>query len=387
MTTRSQPWMILAEAFRHALSPKCLAFALVGVVLTILAWQAAGAMLLSSNVDPHPPAAVRFHRRVASWQPRPEDSLIGSLPWMRLNGPAGPGSAPPQDPVLAVPLQFVTPFHRLFSFGASWSLCFYYLWGGLLTVGIWSFCGTAITRSAVMHCGLGRRITFVESLRFAKQYCWHVFYGVTLPLVGIALLALPFIPLGWLMKLDIGVFVGGLLWLFVLVAGSLMAVLSLGLMFGWPLMWGTICTEKSDGFDAISRSYAYTFQSPLHYLFYLLIAGVLGTLGWLVAWWLSESAIALSLRAVELGSGSHRVTLIRAYVDGTQPFDEAAGSAMVGGVRLMIVSNTIIRCLASAFSYSYFWCMAGAIYLLLRRDTDQTELDDVILDRTKVAMD
>ena len=47
-------------------------------------------------------------------------------------------------------------------------------------------------------------------------------------------------------------------------------------------MWATISSEGTDSFDAISRSYAYAFQRPLHYLFYALVAVVLGVLGWLL---------------------------------------------------------------------------------------------------------
>ena len=36
--------------------------------------------------------------------------------------------------------------------------------------------------------------------------------------------------------------------------------------------------EGSDSFDALSRSYAYTFQRPLHYLFYAAVAGLFGWL-------------------------------------------------------------------------------------------------------------
>jgi len=40
----------------------------------------------------------------------------------------------------------------------------------------------------------------------------------------------------------------------------------------------------------------------------------------------------------------------------------------------------VVRACASAFSFAFFWCAAAAVYLLLRRDTDQTELDDVVVE-------
>ena len=84
------------------------------------------------------------------------------------------------------------------------------------------------------------------------------------------------------MKANLGLLLGGLLWPLALVAGLLMTLLLLGLLFGWPLMWATISAEGTDSFDALSRSYAYVFQRPLHYLFYIMVAAVIGWLGWLL---------------------------------------------------------------------------------------------------------
>jgi hypothetical protein len=40
----------------------------------------------------------------------------------------------------------------------------------------------------------------------------------------------------------------------------------------------------------------------------------------------------------------------------------------------------VVRSIATAFSYSFFWCLATAIYFLLRQDVDQTEFDEVYLE-------
>lgn len=44
-----------------------------------------------------------------------------------------------------------------------------------------------------------------------------------------------------------------------------------------------------------------------------------------------------------------------------------------------------VRLVAIGFAYSYFWTASTAIYLLLRRDDDGTELDDIHLDRPTPA--
>ena len=37
------------------------------------------------------------------------------------------------------------------------------------------------------------------------------------------------------------------------------------------------------------------------------------------------------------------------------------------------------RAVGAAFLYGLFWCMAAAIYLLLRKDLDDTEMDEIYL--------
>ncbi|HUY88928.1 MAG TPA: hypothetical protein VMV10_09360, partial [Pirellulales bacterium] len=39
-----------------------------------------------------------------------------------------------------------------------------------------------------------------------------------------------------------------------------------------------------------------------------------------------------------------------------------------------------VRLVALGFAYSYFWTASTAIYLLLRRDDDGTEIDDIRFD-------
>ena len=163
-----------------------------------------------------------------------------------------------------------------------------------------------------------------------------------------------------------GVIVVGLIWPLLLLAGLLMALLLLGLAFGWPLMWATISTEGTDAFDALSRSYAYLFQRPLRVLFYAFIAAVLGWLGWLLVVNFAAGVIWLTDWAAAWGCGGVRMADIE---NGTQ-----AGS---GVIHFWVVG---VKFLAVGFRYGYFFTAAAAIYLLLRRDVDATETDEVFLD-------
>lgn len=261
---------------------------------------------------------------------------------------------------------------------------------GLLTLLIWSIIGGAITRSAAVQLARDERIGLRQSLSFAFRKLASFFFAPLFPLLGVAMFVLGvFIFVGLPMNLDVGVIWAGVVWIFVLLFGILIGVVLLGLVFGWPLMWGTISSEGSDAFDALSRSYAYTLQRPLHYLFYVLVAGVLGALAWGLVLVFGEVVIQLCLWAADWGVfNEQRMTEIVAAADG-QPFvggdSVGDGVATLGGLgqagaTLIGLLNAALRLVTFSFIYGYFWVTASAMYLLLRRDVDHTETDEVFLE-------
>ena len=78
-----------------------------------------------------------------------------------------------------------------------------------------------------------------------------------------------------------GVAVRARFWLLALLGGFILAVLTLGLLFGWPIIWA-LAADKPDSFDAIGRGYQFTFQRPLNYFFYAVVAAVL--VRWAGSW-------------------------------------------------------------------------------------------------------
>ncbi len=302
-------------------------------------------------------------------------------------------AAGPAEPILTVPYRFVRPVWQLFSYDLSVHTAAFYLFGALWTVAVWGLVGGLITRTAAMHLGREERIGWREGWKHAWRKWGSHLAAPALPLLGAVLIALPMMVLGWIMRLDLGLLLAGALWVPVLLGGLLMLVLLLGLLFGWPLMWGTIAAESSDAFDAISRSYAYTFQRPLQYLGYVLVAALYGLLGWLLVWGASEAVVHLGYWGTEWGAGEMRTADIQRHADihgapgqpGVSPWSRRLPEgldtmAVRGGLTLIGLGVALVRTLASAFAYSYFWCALAAVYLLLRRDADETEMDDVFVD-------
>ncbi len=148
----------------------------------------------------------------------------------------------------------------------------------------------------------------------------------------------------------------------------------LGVLLGWTLMWVvTSAEETGDHYEAFSRSFSYASQRPFHYLFYALVAVVLGTLGWFLLQIVAELTIHMSYWSVMWGCGADRVEDLKNV--------GADASVLLRTSRsLMDLSEGTVRLVAGAFAYSFFWCGAVGIYLLLRKSVDQTEFDEVFLD-------
>src|SRR5262249_40946952 len=145
------------------------------------------------------------------------------------------------------------------------------------------------------------------------------------------------------------------------------------------LMWPTVSAEGTDSFDALSRSYSYTYQRPVHYLFYAAVAGILGMLAWIVVIIFANGVITYSYWAASWGSGAARMNDIRDYVQGAASLSNAS-TPMSWGVHAIRFWVRVVAYLAVGFLFSYFWCAATYIYFLLRQAVDATEIDEVAVE-------
>ena len=154
------------------------------------------------------------------------------------------------------------------------------------------------------------RLSFMSSIWWGVRKWPAYFGGPIFPLVGVFLAVFPIAVLCLLLKSNFGLLLMGIIWPVVLLCGLFVAILLVGLLFGWPLMWPTVSAEGTDSFDALSRSYSYTYQRPVHYLFYAAVAGVLGMLAWVVVLIFAKGVIVYSYWAASWGSGGARMTEI-----------------------------------------------------------------------------
>jgi hypothetical protein len=263
-----------------------------------------------------------------------------------------------------------------FSPGVSSGRVGYLLLCAFWALVVWSFAGGAITRLAAVQLAREEKLSWGHVLTYARSKWPSYFAAPLFPFAGVLLATIPLAILGLLVWAGgFGVAILAILWPLVLCGGLVMAVLLVGLLLNWVLMWPTISTEGTDSFDALSRSYAYSFQRPLRYAAYLFVVAVIGALVWALVTVFASAVLNLSMWAVSWGSGEQ---LVKILAD-----DNSANGAGRFGANLIRIWNGGVELLATGFVFSYFFSSATAVYLLLRYHIDATEMDEVYLPDTE----
>ena len=227
-----------------------------------------------------------------------------------------------------------------------------------------------------------------DAFEFSIDNWSKAFGAVMAPLLAIAVLCIPTFVLGLLMGTDIGVLLVGVLWFIVVGISIVMGILLLGLMFGWPLMVSSVACESQNSFDSMTRSFAYVLQRPFHYLCYALLAILFGGVAWVIVSSIADGMVGLTYWSVSWGANVASVDPVSQMdrIDELvlgMPLDDKGdpteSNSMYAGRSAINFWNAVIRSLAAAFLYGLFWCLSSAIYLLLRKDVDQTEMDEIFL--------
>jgi thiamine transporter ThiT len=366
------PWLSILRVFRIAVAARVLVLAAAGVLIMATGWGLIGKTF--GPIDCSEPYTACPWTAVGSGVPDRPPLFTGEADVRVCSLRAQCPLAGAHDPVSHVWKLLTLPAseglqntNQPFSTSVGLLLC------GLFAVAVWAFFGAAICRIAAVQLAADEQVGLGAALRFACKK-WPAYFAAPLfPIGGVLLAAIPVLILGWIMRADAGLLLGGLIWPLALVAGLLMTLLLVGVLFGWPLMWATISAEGTDSFDALSRSYAYVFQRPLHYLFYAFIAGFIGWLGWLFVQNFAAGVVWMAYWAAGWGCGKEQLDII---INGGADMSTLA----FGGKWLVHFFTGCVKLLAVGFLFSYFWTASTAIYFLLRRDVDATDMDEVYLD-------
>ncbi len=413
------PWTTLTRAFSVAVSIPVLLLAAIGVGFTVSGWNLAEELLVAPNpamarvgatsedtgaVDPE--GEGQSFAVNEGLQSAPDDPLeFGEQPAEK-GVQVHPSNMVEVDLGLLPDEQSVSVLERLLAgegltligeihdslfdrhrqsdTKTGYALCIVdFVW--LLLV--WGVFGATITRIAVMRIGRGEKIGVKEAATdVCKKYVSYVMSPLFV-LVSCFVLSLPIVLVSLLLNFDIGVVLASLLWILVIVAGIGVAVLLIGLFFGWPLMWPTISAEEAgDVYEATSRSFAYTFQAPVQYLFYVLVSMAI----WVPSVILVQNFASLAETVIFSGMNvaADEGQVIQDFIAGKTTLD---GQSQVFVVGASIISGLhwFGHLMADAFCVGFFFASFSGVYLLLRRYVDHTPMDEVFVidDKTKYGLD
>lgn len=384
----------------------------------------------------------KYERDAAQWQQL--NALAGpggrlsTMPWYEYRGPNPylmvstilSGSAVDRQeelakfwsssiPTLFEPLvKLLVPVVKVFDKDISPLTRVYLLLCILWSLACWAYFAGIITRIAAVQITGKDRIGLSQAVQFVtKRYLSYLlapivplgmmgFVTIVLAILGIPALLPIFGDLLYVILVPLG-----------LLGGFFMAALLVGLL-GYPLMYTTLSVEGSDTFDALSRAYNYVMQAPWQYLWYSLVAIVYGAAVTLVVVFIGSLSVYLGKWAISQTPFNESTNQRPDYLfihapeslgwkqlllHGT-PLEKkvektAAGYELVdknkadatryretlawynyAGAAVTTFWLVLLFMLMIGFSYSFFWTAMTVIYLLMRRNVDEVELDEIYLE-------
>ena len=299
------PVVMLLRVFNIALGIRVLLLALIGLKLTIMLNYLAGISFLNAELA---------------------EQIRKGEPQYFLN--------------LPVDLLYSGVLDTTLSVWENPKLFFWY--PGVLLV--WVFCGGMICRIVAMRLTVNEDESWANLFRFLYKRGVSFVSAPSIVLIGILCCFLPVKIADWLLTLPFLNYAVAVLFPIPFVFACLTIFLSLVFAVGFMLLFAAVSTDGSDGFDAVSRMFAYVCQRPLHYIVYWLCCAILGYLGFLLIQFLTFSAIQLTWRTL---------------------FVEQEMS-------MVIFWANLFTTIPLAYWFAWFWTSSVAIYILLRRSVDAT---------------
>jgi len=401
------PWLMLLRSVRIALMARVIVLGAVGIFATMIGWRLLGDAFLRAD-DP----------MLSNWRPDTGlamwlDTQHGSAPvWVNTSARSvGEVFESASSYLIEAPksiwLFFTRPFILMFHSTLTARDFVFLLLCAVWELFVWGLIGGAITRIAALKYTRDEAPGLIAALRHAASKWPSYSLPPLIAMGGAALFAIQLVILGLIMRIDALALLSALAWPFVIMLGLMMAILLIGALVGWPLMWSTVSVEGTDAFDALSRSYAYTYHRPWRLLWYALFALFLAVVSMFVVKLFASSAVALGNWSIHWGLDETTMRTIvapdpapvtevpklnlaapDAGIDVKVPSADATASAEPSGM-LRATRNVIgfwkavVALLVAGYQAGFLWVSAVGIYLLLRRDIDGVQVGEVYVDQSE----
>lgn len=246
-----------------------------------------------------------------------------------------------------------------------------------------SLAGGAICRIAAMQFARGERPGLTAAVRFSVRKFPSFFTAPITPMIIILVLGAVIMLLGlWGNIPVVGELSVGLLLPFAFAAAAIIAVIAIGTLAGFSLMFPTIAYEDAECFDAISHSFSYVYAKPWRAGFYMVVAFVYGAIGYVFVRFFAFLLLWITYAFLQAGFMRENEKLHAIWQEPT--FGDLLGVIAATGdwstsaaVFLVYFWALIVVGLVVAFVISFYFSASTIIYALLRKRVDLIPIEDI----------
>jgi hypothetical protein len=284
----------------------------------------------------------------------------------------------------------------------SWALRYHYIYSAIffvITLVVISIAGGGLCRIAALQFARNEKPGITEALRFgAKRFL--SFFTVPLAPVGIIIFIGLFVfLLGLIGNVPrAGELIMGIFMLLALIAGALIAIVLIGTVAGFNLMFPAIAYDGSDCFDAFSRSLSYVYSKPWRMVFYTIIAVVYGAICYIFVRFFAFLLLLTARGFLGLGiwvdNSSKQVDKLTAIwpepsfmgLRGAPTWATVNWSESLAAFLVYLALLVVVGLLVS-FVISFYFSASTIIYALMRNRVDNTALEDVYTPAAEAKME
>ncbi len=277
----------------------------------------------------------------------------------------------------------------------GWALRHHFLYCIILfavKLAVISVAGGSLCRIAALQFAQGEKPGLTEALRFGTKKFLSFFTAPLAPVGIIILVGLFVFILGLLGNIPrVGELIMGIFMPLALIAGVLIAVILIGTVAGFNLMFPAVAYDGSDCFDAISRSFSYVYSRPWRMGFCSAVAMVYGAicyifvrffaflLLWATRWFLAlgvwaDSSSKETNKLSAIWAEPSFINLLGSPVSSTANWSELSAAVLVHLFLLVIVGLLV------SFILSFYFSANTIIYSLMRNRVDNTAIEDIYTD-------
>ncbi|OHB74550.1 MAG: hypothetical protein A2Z25_23815 [Planctomycetes bacterium RBG_16_55_9] len=256
---------------------------------------------------------------------------------------------------------------------------------------VMSIGGGAICRIAALQFSRGEKPGLTEAIRYSTRRFISFFTTPLAPLGIIAFIGAFILLLGLMGNIPfVGELIVGLGAPLALFAGALIAVIVIGAVVGFGMMFPAVAYDGSDCFDAISRSFSYVFAKPWHMLFYTSIAAVYGSICYTIvrffaylSLWITRFSVQIALWTNDSVGKANKLAAIWPKPEfndllgavGPLPTNQTESvAAFLVYLFLLVVVGLVV-----SFVISFYFSANTIIYSLMRGKVDNTPREDIYM--------